>query len=169
MRYPLDMNEQSELVTVFRSADPSARDDAQEVCDLLGEAGLTPVVLSDEEAGIPSGACEVRVPPEQAARADEVIAAAGEAAPEAGDPSHDMDLETIFEQVGTTAEVEALGVRGVLDANGIEYVYVEPSPYPNLPFIIKVPRKYADAARKALAEAEAAGAAAAEEEEKQPE
>ena len=158
------MNEQrDELVTIFRSADPSAADDAVEVHDMLVDAGLAPVLLSDEYPGVPRGAWEVRVPPNQAARADELIAADSATDKEPGDPSHDLDLEAIFDGIGATAEMEAIGVRGVLDASGINSVLVGASVYPNLRFVVRVSKQEALRARQVLAEARAAGPAAAEE------
>lgn len=157
------MNEQAELVTVFRSADSSAEEDAEDVRDLLAEAGLSPVLLGDDAPGVPCGASEVRVPAGEAARAGELIAASAEFEPEAGDPSHEFDLETIFDAMGATAEMEAIGVRAVLDAYGIFSVLVGPSVYPNLRFLVRVPKKDTARAQQALAEARAAGPVAAEE------
>lgn len=163
LRYSRVMNEQPELVTVFRSADSSAVEDAEEVRDLLTEGGLSPVLLQDDAIGVPSGACEVRVPDGEAARADELLAACATSEPEPGDPSHELDLETVFDAVGATAEMEAIGIRGVLDANGVSCVLVGPSVYPNLRFLVRVPKKDVDRAQQVLAEARAAGPAAAEE------
>lgn len=82
------------------------------------------------------------------------------------DPSHDLDLETIFRANGTTAEMEAMSIRAVLDANGIPSVLMGAPMYPNLPFYVKVPRADAARARQLLEEARAAGPAAAEEAER---
>jgi hypothetical protein len=163
------MAEQDDLVTVFRSADRSAREEAEEVLELLEEGGLSPVVLGDEAPGVPEGAVEVRVPAGEAEEADALLARGAAAQPDPGDPSHDWDLETIFNALGATAEVEAVGIRAVLDANGIPNVFGGGSPYPNLRFLVRVPRKYAAQARQVLAEAEAAGPAAAEEAEQNTE
>ncbi len=163
------MSSGEELVTVYRSADPSAAEEAQEVREMLEEAGLSPVIVNDSAPGVPLGAVEVRVPSGQAAKAEEIIRTAEETLPEKGeegDASHDLDPVPIFSALGATAEVEALGVRSVLEANGIPTVFVSPPQYPNLRFVVKVPRKYADLARKILAEAEAAGPQAAEEAER---
>jgi len=160
------MSSGEELVVVYRSADPSAGEQVQEIRELLEEAGLSPVIVDDSAPGVPLGAHEVRVPAGQAAKAEEIIRAAEEAPPEEGDASHDLDPVPIFSALGATAEVEALGVRSVLEANGIPTVYVSPPQYPNLRFVVKVPRKYLDLARKILAEAEAAGPQAAEEAER---
>lgn len=157
------MGSDPELVTVFRSMDSSARDEADEIGNLLENAGLDPVVLDDSAPGVPSGAFVVKVPEDQAIRADEVLENAQEAAPESGDPSRSLDLETIFSAIGATAEVEAMGIRSVLDANGIPTVFVSPPQYPNLRFVVKVPHRYLEQAERILAEARAAGPEAAEE------
>jgi hypothetical protein len=157
------MNQEPQLVTVFRSADESAGEDAREIRDLLAEAGLSPVVVEDDAPGVPSGACEVRVPAEEADRADEVIAAVPGLAPEDVDPSHELDLEAIFDAVGVTAEMEAMSIRGVLEANGIPSFLVGAPQYPNLRFLVRVPKKYTVHAQRVLAEARAAGPRAAEE------
>jgi hypothetical protein len=51
----------------------------------------------------------------------------------------------------------------VLEANGIQSVLVGAPVYPNLRFLVRVPKKDADRARQVLDEARAAGPAAAEE------
>jgi hypothetical protein len=155
--------QQDELVTIFRSADSSAAEDAEDVRDMLVEAGLTAVLVGDDYPEVPSGAWEVRVPPSQAARADELIDANAEAPQVEGDPSHDLDTESIFDGMGATAEMEAIGVRGVLEANGIPSVLVGASVYPNLRFLVRVSKKDVQRAREVLAEARAAGPAAADE------
>jgi hypothetical protein len=157
------MNHGVELTTVYRSADSTAQEDAEAVRDLLSEAGLAPVLLDDGAPGVPAGAYEVRVPADQAERAEDLVRAAEQAPVEAGDPSHDMDLVTIFSGLGANAEVEALGMRAVLDADGIPTVFVSPPQYPNLRFVVKVPRKHVERARQVIAEALAAGPQAAEE------
>jgi hypothetical protein len=76
---------------------------------------------------------------------------------------HEIDLETIFHAEGSsTAEIEALAIKELLESNGIGTVLVGDSVLPNLPFEIKVPREQADRARQLIAEAERAGPAAAE-------
>ena len=156
-----------ELVTVFRSADRSAMEDAEEAQELLAESGLAAVLLDDKAPGVPVGAVEVRVPSGQAKQAEEILAASENAEPPPpGDPSHDFDLETIFEDMGTSAEMEAIGIRSVLDANGIPSVLVDSRPYPSLRFIVRVPRRDVDRARRILEEAQAAGPSAADEAER---
>jgi len=120
------MTTQPELVTIYRSAEPTAVEDAEEICDLLSEAGLSPQICGDDFPGVPSGACEVRIPALEADPADKLLDAAEKEHAEAGDPSHNLDLETVFSAIGATAEVEALGVRSVLDANGIPTIFIQP-------------------------------------------
>ncbi len=79
------------------------------------------------------------------------------------DLSHELDLVVVFRAAGTTAEMEAMAVRGVLEANGIDSVLVEASQYPTMPVLVKVARARAEEALAAIREAEAAGPEAAEE------
>lgn len=163
LRYSRVMDDQPERVTVFRSADHSAEEEAEEVRSLLEQADLSPVLLRDDAPGIPSGVCEVRVPAGESERADQVITADAELVREHVDPSRDLDLEILYESMGPTAEIEAIGVQSVLDANGIPNVFVGSSPYPSLRFQVRVPKRHMDEAKRALADARAAGPMAAEE------
>src|SRR5216684_519360 len=52
------------------------------------------------------------------------------------DPSHELDLETIFEARGIEAEMEAIGIRSVLEAAGIPAVLEGSSSLPMLPFAV---------------------------------
>lgn len=156
------MDEQGDLTVVFRSGDHSAEEDAEEIRTLLEEAGLAPVVFDASAPDVPPGVWEVRVPAAQATRAEELIRAAGETPPEAGDPSHDLDLETVFDAMGTTAEMEALSVRSLLEANGIQSVLVGAPLYPNLRFVVRVSKHDLERARQVLEEARAAAPAADE-------
>jgi hypothetical protein len=79
------------------------------------------------------------------------------------DPSHELDLETVYSSIGAEAEMEALALQSVLEANGIPTVLEGSSTLPNLPFSVKVPRDHVEAALQRIKEAQAAGPAAAEE------
>jgi hypothetical protein len=82
--------------------------------------------------------------------------------------SGDPDLETVFHAEGSsTAEMEALAVRALLDANGIPTVLVGDPVLPNLPFEVKVAGSQAERARQLMAEAQKVGPIAAEAAEKQ--
>ncbi len=82
------------------------------------------------------------------------------------DPSHQLDLETVFAADGATAEMQALAIRGILDAAQVPSVMVGTSTIPSLPFEVRVPRDRMEQALILIAEAEAAGPAAAEEAER---
>ncbi|HUQ95132.1 MAG TPA: hypothetical protein VM120_25870 [Bryobacteraceae bacterium] len=82
------------------------------------------------------------------------------------DPSHELDLVTIFESQGAEAESEAMALEGVLKANDIPVVLVGSSTLPNLPFMIQVPTEMVEVANATIKEARAAGPAAAEEAER---
>src|SRR5439155_7399074 len=71
-RYAERMARDSELITVFRSADHSAEEDAAEIRDRLMEAGIDAVVLDDDTPGVVEGTWEVRVPAADQARAEKI-------------------------------------------------------------------------------------------------
>jgi hypothetical protein len=85
------------------------------------------------------------------------------------DASHDFDLVPVFRSENHDAEMEAMAVQGVLEANGIPAVLVGPSTIPSLEFQVQVPQSRLEDAERALAEARAAGADAALEAERQTE
>lgn len=86
--------------------------------------------------------------------------------PETANPSHDLDMESVFQAVGSEAEMEALAVHSLLNAAGIPAILVGSSSLPNLPFEVQVPHDQVDDARRRIAEAKAAGPAGAEEAER---
>jgi hypothetical protein len=152
-----------DLVTAYRSMDATAKEDCDAIADLLSAEGLSPVVLNDEAPGVPEGTYEVRVPAEEAARAEKIVAEHPLPEAEEVDPSEDLDLEAIFHSEGsTTAEFEALEVKGVLEANGIAAVIIGDSVLPNLAFEVRVPRDQLESAKAILQEAQKSGPADAE-------
>lgn len=87
-----------------------------------------------------------------------------------GNPSHDLDLVTVFRLAeGGTAEMEVAAVQGLLEANGIPVVLIGDSPIPSLAEEIRVPRDHEVQAKQLIAEALAAGPAAAAEAEAETE
>ena len=165
------MDGASDLVTIYRSGDSNAEDDAAGVHKELEDAGLHPVTVDDSAAGVVDGSWEVRVPAAEARAAESVIAGLNQEDPhETGaDPSHRLDLVTVAATDGTTSEMEALAIRGVLEASGLEPVVVGATSLPSLGFEIRVPAAQAARARQAIAEAEAAGPEAALEAEQETE
>jgi hypothetical protein len=86
--------------------------------------------------------------------------------PEAGenpDAGEQMDLVTVFQSAGSGAEMEALDVRALLEASGIQAFIVGDSRLPNLPDEVRVAQEHAEQAQRLIADALAAGPAGAEE------
>jgi hypothetical protein len=165
------MAEAPELVTIYRSMDQTAKEDCETLLDVLTAEGLTPVMLDDTAPGVPSGVYEVQVPAADVARAEELVKA--NPLPdevETVDDAEEMDLETIYHSEGsTTAELETLAIKNVLESNGIATVVVGDSVLPNFPFEVRVTKEHAERAKQLIAEAQAAGPAAADEAELQSE
>jgi len=151
-------------VTVFRSADANAQEDAEAVREMLADQGVAASLLDDRAPGVPSGAWEVRVAATDSARAEALIAATPlEDDLSEVDASHDLDLVTVFRRgAGSTSEMEALAVRNLLEANGISTVLVGDAPLPNLAEEVRVASDCAEEARRLIAEALASGPQAAE-------
>jgi hypothetical protein len=151
--------------------DADAKEDAEVIMDLLTDAGIPATLRDDAAPGVPEGVFEVQVPGNLAARAEEILAEnplPGEA--EEVDPSADLDLETVFHSEATpTSEVEALGVKTLLESNGIATVLVGDSVLPNLAFEVRVAHGQAALARTLIADAQKIGPAAAEEAEAESE
>lgn len=156
---------QSELVTVYRSADFDAEEQANAALDLLRHAGLRAELFNDRDPGVPIGAYEVRVPPARVSEAERLIDAyAPEPAPGPVDPSHYLDMAPVFASDAHNAEMLAMEVCSVLEAFGIPAVLVGSPQIPSLPVEVRVPKARLEEARQVLAEAEASGSAAPEEE-----
>ena len=143
--------------------DAGAKEDAESIVELLTDSGIRAILLDDDAPGVPEGVFEVQVPAPDAARAEKLIDES--ALPEEGedvDDSPALDPETIFHaEASPTAEIEALGIKSLLDANGIAAVMVGDSVLPNLAFQVRVARDQADRARQLIAEAQKIGPAAA--------
>jgi hypothetical protein len=154
---------ESDLITVYRSADMNAEQDATAVRNLLIKNGLSAQMLDHKALGVIEGTWEVRVPRVEVAQAEALIAQVDQEDPGRVDPSHELDMVTIAELQGTTGEMEALAIQSILDANGISAVLVGSSTLPNLSFSVQVSKDDVERAQAALAEARAAGPAAAAE------
>jgi hypothetical protein len=166
MRQNQVMTASSDLITVYRSMDASAKEDCESILEMLSEEGISAVMVDDSVPGVPEGTYEVRVPASDAPRAEELI----DENPlpdevEDVDDSDNLDLETVFHVEGSsvTAEIEAMSVKNMLESNGIAAVLVGDSVLPNFPFEVKVAREQAARASKLIEDAESAGPAAAEE------
>jgi hypothetical protein len=75
--------------------------------------------------------------------------------------SHGLDLVTVFEDSGTTAEIEALGIQAILEAEGIRVVLGGETSFPSLPWSVGVAKADAPRALQVLKEAKKGGSKAA--------
>lgn len=156
------MNGPEDFVTVYRSADADADSDASKVRQYLADNGITSVIAGDDVPGVVQGSYEIRVSDADMPRAESLLAEFDPDAPQVVDPSRELDTVPIVSMMGATAEIEALGVKSVLDAAGIANVLVGDSTLPNLEFHIRVAQADVDQAKAVLAEAQASGPAAAD-------
>ncbi len=154
------------MVTVFRSADPTAQEDATAVLEVLTGNGIAGTLVDDSAPGVPSGAWEVRVQAADSARAEALIAAQ---LIEPTDESHALDLVTVFRSAGSTSEMEAMSVKALLESSGIDAVLVADARLPNLPDEVRVASRDLTQAKRLIADALAAGPGGAAEAEAQTE
>jgi aspartokinase len=154
---------ENELVTVFRSADADAEEQAGIVQEILARANIQAEIADDSAPGVPAGVFEVRAPAARQAEAERLIEAQRDTAENVIDLSHDLDMASVFISDAAEAEMLATQIRSILDSHNIPAVMVSGSVFPNLPFEVRVPKSVLQEARDAIAEAEAAGPAAADE------
>jgi hypothetical protein len=157
------MAQENELVTVFRSADPDAEDQAVAVRDMLANANIEAELFDDTAPGVPEGAREVRVSAQQAEVAERLVNDQKDPTPSPGDVSHNLDMVTLFATDAADGELVTLGIRSILDAQDIPSVLISGPMFPSLPFEVRVPKSRLEEARRAIAAAEEAGPSAAEE------
>ncbi len=77
------------------------------------------------------------------------------------DPSHDLDMVTLFSSMNHDAEMEANAIHGLLEANDIPSIVVGTQAIPTFEFQVQVPRAQLEQAERVLADAQEAGPAAA--------
>lgn len=153
-----------ESVTVFRSADSTAEEDACAALKLLSSDGIAGTLVDDRAPGVPEGAWEIRVAAEDSARAEALIAAHRVEDESAEvDQSRDLDMVTVFRSAGSSSEMEAMSVKGLLESNGIEAMVVADSRFPNLPQEVRVARERVSEAKRLIDTALDAGPAGADE------
>lgn len=79
------------------------------------------------------------------------------------DPSHDLDMVSLYQSSTVDSEIETDMIRGILDSNGIPSLVVRAFWLPSLGFEVMVPREKAKEAQRLVEEAKAAGPDAAAE------
>ncbi|HUI57915.1 MAG TPA: hypothetical protein VLY04_23220 [Bryobacteraceae bacterium] len=82
------------------------------------------------------------------------------------DPSHELDMVSLYCSTTVDAEIEADVIRGILDSNGIPSLVVRAAGFPPLGFEVQVPRAQAKEAERLIEAAKAAGPEAAAEAER---
>jgi hypothetical protein len=157
------MTGSSDFITVFRSAEPDAKADAECAQQRLAQAGIRSIVVGDETPGVVEGTYEVRVAASDQAKAEAILAVPApepedeEEVPEAG-LSRDLDFVPIFSSQAMGAEVEAISLQTILESAGIPTILVGSSQFPSLPFEVRVPKSRLEEAIT-LVEAAQSGAA----------
>lgn len=162
------MTGDTEMITVFRSADDDAEEDARAIGELLTAQGINSVVLDDSAPGVPAGAWEVRTPPADSGRAETLIGEASLPDSELTEVSDAPELEavTVFRaRSSVTSEMEATSVKSLLEASGIAAILVGDARLPNLPFEVRVAKDQLEEAERILEQAREVGREAAEQEE----
>jgi hypothetical protein len=157
------MTDENALITVFRSGDPSAKEDAKAARECLTQAGIQAVLLSDDAPGVIEGTWEVRVPPSDRTRAEAILESeACEPEDESQVPqegrSHDLDFVSFFSSQAADSEMEAMMIQSVLQANDIPCIVVGSSQYPSLGFEVRVPKSRLKEAVAVVEEARQSGA-----------
>jgi hypothetical protein len=161
-----------EMITVYRSADAEAEEDAKAIGELLVAQGIEAAVLDDSAPGVPAGAWEVRTSPADSARAEEIIAQAPLPDEELTEVSvsPELDAVTVFRsRSAVTSEMEATAVKSLLEAAGIATILVGDARLPNLPFEVLVAKDQLPEAERILEQAREVGREAAEQEERESE
>src|SRR5262249_28647734 len=79
------------------------------------------------------------------------------------DPSHTLDMVSLYVSQGVDAEMEADVIHGILESNGVPSIVMRATGVPVFGFEVQVPRAQLEEAKRLIAEAEAAGPEAAAE------
>ncbi len=141
------MADEADFITVFRSGDPTAEQDAAEARERLIKAGIQTVMLNDEAAGVVEGSWEVRVPSADRERAEKLVDALAPA-PEPEDEvevseegaSHDLDFVNVATFDGIGGEMQATLLKSALEASDIPVTVIGLSQIPSLSFDVRVPK-----------------------------
>jgi hypothetical protein len=77
------------------------------------------------------------------------------------DPSHDLDMVTLFSSSNHDAEMEANSIHSLLEANGFPSIVIGTTQIPVFEFQVQVPRALLEEARRVVEQAKEGGPAAA--------
>jgi hypothetical protein len=84
-------------------------------------------------------------------------------------PTHELDMVTLYRSTTVQAEIESDMIRGLMESNGIPALIVRAMGLPSFGFEVQVPRQHEAEAKRLIAEAQAAGPEAAAEAERETE
>ncbi|HUJ22302.1 MAG TPA: hypothetical protein VLX58_12300 [Bryobacteraceae bacterium] len=76
-------------------------------------------------------------------------------------PSHDLDMVTLFSSSNHDAEMEANAIHALLESNGLPSIVVGTAQIPVFEFQVQVQRRHLEEAERVLSDAREAGPAAA--------
>jgi hypothetical protein len=82
---------------------------------------------------------------------------------QAENPGHELDLVVLFSSMNHDAEMEAMALHGLLEANGIDSTVVGPTTIPSVEFQVQVPQSQLVEAQRVMKEARETGPEAATE------
>ena len=157
------MTDQTEFITVFRSADNSAKADATAARDQLTQVGIQAILVDDETLGVVDGSWEVRVPAADQARAEEILSVEPQEPEDESEVdehglSHDLDFVNVFASRANDAEMEATSIQSFLESSGIPATVIGSAQFPSLGFEVRVPKSRLEEALTLVSEARQSGA-----------
>jgi hypothetical protein len=161
------MTDETDFITVFRSGDPTAKQDAETARERLAQGGIRAIVRGDEAPGVVEGSWEVRVPAADRAQAEALVDAP---APKPEDESevstegqsHDLDFVSLASFDGIGAEMQSTLLRSALEGNGIPCAVIGIAQIPSLGFEVRVPKTRLEEALTIVAGVDQSGAEIAE-------
>jgi hypothetical protein len=161
------MTDEMEFITVFRSGDPTAQQDAENASERLAKGGIRAIVLGDETPGVVEGSWEVRVPAADRARAEALVDLPGPREEDESEvttegQSHDLDFVTLASFDGIGSEMQSTLLRSALEGNGIPCAVIGISQIPSLGFEVRVPKTRLEEALTIVAGADQSGGEVAE-------
>jgi len=161
------MTDEVEFITVFRSGDPTAKQDAESARERLDKGGIRAIVLGDDAPGVVEGSWEVRVPSADRARAEALVDLPGPKQEDESEvttegQSHDLDFVNLASFDGPGSEMQSTLLRSALEGNGIPCAVIGISQIPSLGFEVRVPKTRLEEALTIVAGADQSGAETAE-------
>jgi hypothetical protein len=161
------MTDETDFITVFRSGDPTAKQDAETALERLTQGGIRAIVLGDDAPGVVEGSYEVRVPAADRAQAEALVDLPGPQPEDESEvttegQSHDFDFVRLAAFDGVGSEMQSILLRSALEGNGIPCAVIGIAQIPSLGFEVRVPKTRLEEALTIVAGADQSGAEMAE-------